>query len=246
MPRSAAIASATDTSVGAKVGIGWDAGPSKTPGPTSASRRWFRLQASASAVAPRTPVRDEMQKRDGVRWNPSLHRHQSCRPAAAKLKSPAVALREKAQPWVALGTAEQRAENLDERSLDTGPRTPFLRAQEYGDLRLKEDRMAIVDFVSGKAAEPITVRALVGERTAKAGDVLALAEHHSARIVDLKFTDLPGTWQHMGMALARLDEEALSAGIGFDGSSIRGSRRSTSPTCCCSRIRRPPDFRSVL
>ena len=50
--------------------------------------------------------------------------------------------------------------------------------------------MAIADFVSGKAAEPITVRALVSERSAEAGDVLALAEHHGARMVDLKFTDL--------------------------------------------------------
>ncbi|MBW3670154.1 MAG: glutamine synthetase [Acidobacteria bacterium] len=41
-------------------------------------------------------------------------------------------------------------------------------------------------------------------------------------MVDLKFTDLPGTWQHMGMALASLDEDALVDGIGFDGSSIRG------------------------
>ena len=41
-------------------------------------------------------------------------------------------------------------------------------------------------------------------------------------MVDLKFTDLPGTWQHMGMALRSLDEEAFSEGIGFDGSSIRG------------------------
>ena len=41
-------------------------------------------------------------------------------------------------------------------------------------------------------------------------------------MVDLKFTDLPGTWQHMGMALTTLDEEAFTEGIGFDGSSIRG------------------------
>ena len=69
--------------------------------------------------------------------------------------------------------------------------------------------MAIADLVSGKVTEPLSVRALVGERAAEPGDVLALAERHGARMVDLKFTDLPGTWQHMGMALASLDEEAL-------------------------------------
>ena len=82
--------------------------------------------------------------------------------------------------------------------------------------------MAIVDLVSGKVTETLSVRALVGERAAEPGDVLALAERHGTRMVDLKFTDLPGTWQHMGMALASLDEEALADGIGFDGSSIRG------------------------
>ena len=82
--------------------------------------------------------------------------------------------------------------------------------------------MAIADLVSGQVSEPLSVRAQVGERAAEPGDVLALAERHGARMVDLKFTDLPGTWQHMGMALASLDEEALTDGIGFDGSSIRG------------------------
>ena len=82
--------------------------------------------------------------------------------------------------------------------------------------------MAIADLVSGKVTEPLSVRALAGERAVEPGDVLALAERHGALMVDLKFTDLPGTWQHMGMALASLDEEALTDGIGFDGSSIRG------------------------
>ena len=53
--------------------------------------------------------------------------------------------------------------------------------------------MAIADLVSGKATEPLSVRALVGERGPEPGDVLALAERHGARMVDLKFTDLPGT-----------------------------------------------------
>src|SRR3954451_8804029 len=82
--------------------------------------------------------------------------------------------------------------------------------------------MAIADFVSGKVTEPLGVRALVEDRAVTPADVLALAERHRAHMVDLKFTDLPGTWQHMGMALASLDEEALTEGIGFDGSSIRG------------------------
>jgi glutamine synthetase len=82
--------------------------------------------------------------------------------------------------------------------------------------------MAITDVVNGTVTEPLSVRALVGKREPKASDVLDLAGRHEARLVDLKFTDLPGTWQHMGMALTSLDEDAFEEGIGFDGSSIRG------------------------
>jgi glutamine synthetase len=72
------------------------------------------------------------------------------------------------------------------------------------------------------STEPLHVREVVGDGDAQPKDVLDLAERHGAELVDLKFTDLPGTWQHMGMALRSLDEEAFSEGIGFDGSSIRG------------------------
>src|SRR5215213_2079442 len=82
--------------------------------------------------------------------------------------------------------------------------------------------MAISDVVNGNVTEPLSARALVDKGDPKPGDVLDLAERHQARLVDLKFTDLPGTWQHMGMALRSLDEDAFTEGIGFDGSSIRG------------------------
>src|SRR5947209_4859285 len=41
-------------------------------------------------------------------------------------------------------------------------------------------------------------------------------------MVDLKFVDLPGTWQHMTLPLAAMDADDFAAGLGFDGSSIRG------------------------
>jgi glutamine synthetase len=101
---------------------------------------------------------------------------------------------------------------------------PGARAEQNSQalLRPEEDGMAIADVVSGKTTEPLSIRALVGERSAEPSDVLDLAARHGARMVDLKFTDMPGTWQHMGMALGTLDEDAFSEGIGFDGSSIRG------------------------
>src|ERR671935_2959860 len=70
---------------------------------------------------------------------------------------------------------------------------------------------------------PLTVERFIGDREqATAKDVLALAQEHGVRMVDFKFTDLPGTWQHIGLSIHALDEEAFIEGLGFDGSSIRG------------------------
>ena len=43
-----------------------------------------------------------------------------------------------------------------------------------------------------------------------------------AQMVDLKFCDLLGAWQHMTLPLSAFDESAFEEGLGFDGSSIRG------------------------
>jgi glutamine synthetase len=69
---------------------------------------------------------------------------------------------------------------------------------------------------------PLTVERFVSGREVQAKDVLALAQEHGVRMVDFKFTDLPGTWQHVGLSIHALDEEAFTEGLGFDGSSIRG------------------------
>jgi glutamine synthetase len=53
-------------------------------------------------------------------------------------------------------------------------------------------------------------------------EVLALAREQDLKIVDLRFTDLPGTWQHFSMPIHGLTEDLFEEGIGFDGSSIRG------------------------
>src|ERR671933_1598820 len=69
---------------------------------------------------------------------------------------------------------------------------------------------------------PLTVEQFATGREAEAKDVLALAQEHGVRMVDFKFTDLPGTWQHVALSIHGLDEEAFTEGLGFDGSSIRG------------------------
>jgi glutamine synthetase len=75
---------------------------------------------------------------------------------------------------------------------------------------------------NGKAALPLDVARFTGGRPATARDVLEFGRAHGVRMVDFKFTDLPGTWQHLGLSIHALDEESLEEGLGFDGSSIRG------------------------
>ena len=71
-------------------------------------------------------------------------------------------------------------------------------------------------------------------------DVLDLAKKADARIVDFRFSDLPGLMQHFSVPAHELTEEGFDEGFGFDGSSIGGSRRSRSRTCSCSPTPRGP------
>ena len=51
---------------------------------------------------------------------------------------------------------------------------------------------------------------------------IAAAKAGKAQIVDIRFTDLFGTWQHFSIPVNEFTEELFKNGIGFDGSSIRG------------------------
>jgi glutamine synthetase len=51
-------------------------------------------------------------------------------------------------------------------------------------------------------------------------DVLKMKDQ--VKMVDLRFTDMPGTWQHVTIPVRELDAELFEEGHGFDGSSIRG------------------------
>lgn len=53
-------------------------------------------------------------------------------------------------------------------------------------------------------------------------EVVKLAKANDIKIVDLKFMDLPGMWQHLTILPGEVDESLFEDGIGFDGSSIRG------------------------
>src|SRR5436190_2539993 len=55
--------------------------------------------------------------------------------------------------------------------------------------------------------------------------VIEQARELGVKMVDLKFVDLPGTWQHFSIPVRQLTESIFSEGIGFDGSSIRGFQK---------------------
>jgi glutamine synthetase len=54
--------------------------------------------------------------------------------------------------------------------------------------------------------------------------VFEYAKKHGAQMVDLKFTDLVGMWQHFSMPISQLSKSSFEDGFMFDGSSIRGWR----------------------
>ena len=57
---------------------------------------------------------------------------------------------------------------------------------------------------------------------ADAKTVLGFAKKHDAKILDLRFTDIPGLWHHVSYPIEQLRESSFEEGFGIDGSSIRG------------------------
>ena len=53
-------------------------------------------------------------------------------------------------------------------------------------------------------------------------EVVAFAKEHNCQMVDYKFLDFVGIWQHFTQPMSEFSEDTFEEGIGFDGSSIRG------------------------
>ena len=60
------------------------------------------------------------------------------------------------------------------------------------------------------------------EARSKVKTLLDRGEGQNIQMVDLRFTDLVGRWQHFSIPVDQLSESTFEEGIGFDGSSIRG------------------------
>src|SRR5207244_4631016 len=73
-----------------------------------------------------------------------------------------------------------------------------------------------------------TLEPATSAKAARAGtaptpaDVIRKAKEAGVQMVDVRFTDLPGTWQHFSLPLKELTEAVFAEGVGFDGSYIRG------------------------
>ncbi|OCR01972.1 type I glutamate--ammonia ligase [Oscillatoriales cyanobacterium USR001] len=53
-------------------------------------------------------------------------------------------------------------------------------------------------------------------------EFLNYVKENKIQIIDLKFIDTPGIWQHLSLYQDQIDETAFTDGVPFDGSSIRG------------------------
>jgi glutamine synthetase len=52
--------------------------------------------------------------------------------------------------------------------------------------------------------------------------VFKMIKDHDVKMIDFKFMDFPGQWQHFSVPVSQLQESSFEDGFGFDGSSIRG------------------------
>ncbi len=53
-------------------------------------------------------------------------------------------------------------------------------------------------------------------------EILKLIQDQNIQMIDLKFIDTPGIWQHLTVHKDQIDENSFTDGVAFDGSSIRG------------------------
>ncbi len=53
-------------------------------------------------------------------------------------------------------------------------------------------------------------------------EVVQFAKENNVKMIDYKFLDFIGIWQHFSTPISEFDEDTFEEGIGFDGSSIRG------------------------
>jgi len=74
-------------------------------------------------------------------------------------------------------------------------------------------------------AIPKAIEAARADIKTAAREVVEKIRANDLKIVDFKFVDLPGLWQHFSIPAGELEEDLFVEGLGFDGSSIRGFQK---------------------
>src|ERR671930_902470 len=95
---------------------------------------------------------------------------------------------------------------------------PAVPGPRPDSLATAEERSAMTATLE-PTTTPQTAKPTTGPTPA---DVIRTAKEAGVQVVDVRFTDLPGTWQHFSVPLKELEEDTFTDGLGFDGSSIRG------------------------
>jgi glutamine synthetase len=62
-------------------------------------------------------------------------------------------------------------------------------------------------------------------RSSAIAAVLQRIRDEGVEMIDFKFMDFPGQWQHFSVPVSQLQEDSFEDGFGFDGSSLRGFKR---------------------
>ena len=63
-------------------------------------------------------------------------------------------------------------------------------------------------------------------------EVLQIIKQEKVKIVDFKFMDFPGTWQHFSVPARELTESSFIEGFGFDGIKYPGAGRQLMKVIC--------------
>ncbi len=63
---------------------------------------------------------------------------------------------------------------------------------------------------------------MVAPNATAVAQVFKMIKDQGVKMIDFKFMDFPGQWQHFSVPVTQLEESSFEEGFGFDGSSIRG------------------------
>src|SRR5215471_2845357 len=84
------------------------------------------------------------------------------------------------------------------------------------------DQPATATINRGAVQAPRIIRGIEETNMADTAKIFSMIKEHEVKYVDFRFTDPRGKWQHLAQAVQAVDEDLLTEGVMFDGSSIAG------------------------